>query len=305
MSRIVTFAEYGGPEVLEVSEVQPPDAGAGRARVRVRAAGVSPFDITFRRGGAASWKPAAFPQTLGSEIAGMVDQVGDDVTTWTVGDEVLGWVPFTGYADHAVVRADHLVAKPAAMPWAEAGVLTASGQTAATALADLAVTDGETLLVHAAAGGVGSYAVQLGVAYGATVVGTASERNHDYLRDLGAVPVAYGDGLADRVRAAAPGGVDAALDAAGTEEALRVSVELVADRERVGTLVDPDAAERLGVRALGTKRSAAKLAGLVALYEQGRLRVTVSRTYRLDQAAEAHRAMESGHVRGKVVLLPD
>ncbi|MQA79420.1 MAG: zinc-binding dehydrogenase [Streptosporangiales bacterium] len=305
MSRIVTFSAYGGPEVLETSEVEPPDAGAGRVRVHVRAAGVSPFDVTFRRGGAASWKPAVFPQTLGNEIAGMVDLVGDDVTAWTVGDEVLGWVPFTGYADHAVVRADHLVAKPAGMPWDEAGVLTASGQTAATALADLAVTEGETLLVHAAAGGVGSYAVQLGVAYGATVVGTASERNHDYLRELGVIPVTYGDGLADRVRAAAPEGVDAALDAAGTEEALRVSVELVADRDRVGTLVDPEAAKRLGVRALDTRRSTAKLAGLVELYEQGRLRVAVSRTYRLDQAAEAHRALETGHVRGKVVLLPD
>lgn len=305
MSRIVTFSAYGGPEVLEVSQVEPPDAAAGRVRVRVKAAGVSPFDITFRSGGAASWKPATFPQRLGSEIAGVVDQVGDDVTAWAVGDEVLGWVPFTGYAEHVVVRADHLVVKPVDMPWAEAGVLTASGQTAATALADLAVTEGETLLVHAAAGGVGSYAVQLGVAYGATVVGTASERNHAYLRELGVMPVTYGDGLADRVRAAAPGGVDAALDAAGTEEALAVSVELVADRDRIGTLVDPDAAERLGVRALGTKRSAAKLAGLTALYEQGRLRVEVSRTYRLDQAAEAHQAMETGHVRGKVVLLPD
>src|SRR5262249_32748878 len=151
-----------------------------------------------------------------------------------VGDEVLGWVASSAYADHVLAGADDFVAKPEAMSWAEAGVLSASGQTAATVLADLGVGPGETLLVHAAAGGVGSYAVQLARARGATVIGTASPANHGYLRSLGAIPVAYGDGLVERVRAAVPQGVDAALVAASTMDALRASLELVADKQRIG-----------------------------------------------------------------------
>jgi NADPH:quinone reductase-like Zn-dependent oxidoreductase len=190
------------------------------------------------------------------------------------------------------------------MPWEEAGVLTASGQTAHTALGTLGVGHGDTVLIHAAAGGVGSFAVQIARAWGARVIGTASERNHDYLRSLGAVPVVYGPGLVDRVKAAAPEGVSAALDAAG-EEALRASVELVGDRSRIGTIVAFDRVEELGVRAIRSQRSKDRLAELVQLYEQGELKIHVSRTFSLSEAAEAHRIVESGHVRGKVVLRID
>lgn len=300
--KAVTFAAFGPPEVLRLVEVDDPVAGAGQVRVRVKAAGVQPFDARFRAGLFGSYVPARFPQTLGGEFAGVVDRVGDGVGGFAVGDEVLGYVWQAGYAERVVVGADAVVAKPAGMPWAEAGALSASGQTAHTALRELGVGAGETVLIHAAAGGVGSVAVQLGRAWSATVVGTASEGNHDYLRSLGAIPVAYGEGLGERVRAVAPRGVDAALDAHGGEEAIAASVALVAVRDRIGTLTARDAAARLGIRLIGTQRSAARLGELVGLWEEGKLRVHVRRTFPLARAADAHREIETGHGRGKVVL---
>lgn len=302
MSRAVVFEECGGPEVLELVEVEPREPGAGRVRVRVRAAGVQPFDVKFRAG-LVPWLQPKFPQRGGTEAAGVVDAIGPDVTELAQGDEVLGSVPLGGHADHVVAKAEQLVRKPADMPWEVAGALSASGQTASTVCEDLAVASGETLLVHAAAGGVGSITVQLARALGANVVGTASPRNHEYVRSLGAVPVEYGAGLVERVRAAAPQGVDAALDAAGTDEALRASVELVPDLGRVATIANDELADELGARMLSSRNSASRLTGLVELYQKGDLRVEIDRTFDLVDVAAAHRAVESGHVRGKVVLL--
>jgi enoyl reductase len=302
MSRAVVFARYGGPEVLEVLDVEAPAPGPGRVLVSVRAAGVQPFDALFRSGAAHQWAPATFPQRLGNEFAGVVEAVGEGVTGWRAGQPVLGWAMLSAYGEHVVVGADEIVAKPVAMPWAEAGVLSASGQTAAAALAALGVGKDDTVLVHAAAGGVGTFAVQIARARGATVVGTASPRNHGYLRELGAVPVAYGDGLVERVRAAVPAGVDAALDASGTVAALRASLQLVEDRGRIGTVAYQPAADELGVRRLSTERSAARLSQLTDLYTADKLRISIQREYPLDEAAEAHRAIETGHVRGKLVL---
>lgn len=303
--RAVVFSSYGPPDVLQVIDVDDPQAGAGQVRVRVKAAGVQPFDARFRGGLFGQYVPVHFPQTLGTEFAGVVDRVGEGVTGFSVGSEALGYVWQAAYAEHVVVGVDQIVVKPPAMPWEEAGVLSASGQTAHTALQELGVGTGDTVLIHAAAGGVGTFAVQLARAWGATVIGTASERNHDYLRSLGAIPVTYGEGLVDLVRAAAPQGVDAALDAHGGDEAAQVSVELVADRTRIGTLAAYNAAERLGIKLIGTQRSAARLAELVDLYAQGRLKVFIHRTFPLDQTAQAHREVETGHVRGKVVLMID
>ncbi|MFC6020175.1 NADP-dependent oxidoreductase [Plantactinospora solaniradicis] len=304
MSRTVVFDSYGAAEVLHVIDVDPPEPGPGQIRVEVRAAGVQPFDALFRRGAAQQWLPARFPQRLGNEFAGVVDAVGSGVATFTVGAEVLGWAMLTSYAEHVVVGAGDVVPKPAAMPWTEAGVVSASGQTAWSALRQLRIDGSDTLLVHAAAGGVGSFAVQLARARGAVVIGTASERNHGYLRTLGAIPVAYGDGLVDRVRAAAPDGVDVALDASGTVEALRASLDLVGSPERVGTVAFQPAAAELGIRRLSTERSAEQLRELTGLYAAGALRVTIDRAYPLAEAASAHRAIETGHARGKIVLVP-
>lgn len=305
MNKAVVFDEYGPPDVLHVADLEPPEVGANQVRVEIRAAGIQPFDAMFRRGDAASWLSANFPQQLGNEVAGTVREVGADVTAPAVGQDVLGWVGFRGYAEQAVVAANRLVGKPTDMPWTEAAVLSASGQTASTALEDLGVGAGDTLLVHAAAGGVGSFAVQIAAARGATVIGTASERNHEYLRALGATPVSYGTGLVDRVRAVAPDGVDAALDAVGTDEALQASSVLVADLDRCGSIAAADKAEQRGLRSLGTRRSQARLTELVELYRRGQLRIEVQRTFALAEAGKAHRELEAGHVRGKLVLVND
>jgi len=302
MAKIVVFTEYGEPEVLHVVEVDDPAPADGEVRIRVRSAGVQPFDAAYRRGTFAQHKPAPFPAQLGNEAAGTVDAVGAGVTGFVVGDEVIAFVDSNGYADTLVTPATHAVGKPATMPWPEAGVLSASGQTADTALDALAVSTGDRLLIHAAAGGVGSFAVQLAVARGATVIGTASERNHPYLAELGATPVTYGPGLADRVSALAPDGITAALDCVGGE-ANEVSVKLLGSAERAVTLVDWDAEQRLGVRRVGTERSAARLASLVAHYETGRLVVPVWKQFALADAPLAHREIETGHVRGKIALV--
>jgi enoyl reductase len=298
LANIVVFDEYGGPDVLHLAEAPDPQAGPGQLRIRVRAAGVQPFDCFTRRGDFAAYNPLTFPARLGNEAAGIVDQIGQGAAGFRAGDEVIAFMTMQGYADTVVVPAGQAVRKPAVMPWPEAGVLTASGQTAYTALDELGIAAGETLLIHAAAGGVGSFAVQLAVARGATVIGTAGERNHEYLRSLGAIPVSYGPGLLDRVREAAPAGIDAVLDAVGGE-ALDVSVKLT---DRVVTIADWANAARLGVRRIGTDRSAEKLRELTRLYEQGQLAVEVAATFPLERAADAHRQVEGGHVRGKVAL---
>jgi enoyl reductase len=295
-SEAVVFNSYGDAEVLHTIDVAVAEPGPSQVRVRVRAAGVQPFDALFRSGAAQQWLPARFPQQLGNEFAGEVDAVGPDVSAWSPGDAVLGWAMLASYAEHVIVRVDEIVAKPQAMPWVEAAVLSASGQTAATAIELLAVRDRDVLLVHAAAGGVGTFAVQIAAARGATVIGTASEPNHQFLRDLGAIPVSYGNGLAERVREIASPSV--ALDASGTVEALRASLDLVPDRSRIGTVAFQPAAAELGVRRLSTERSAARLAGLVELNP----RVVIQATYPLGEASRAHREIETGHVRGKLVL---
>ncbi len=302
MSRTVVFTSYGDPDVLSVIEERPIEPPAGQVRVQVKAAGVQPFDCLFRSGAAHQWMPASFPQRLGNEFAGVIDAVGPDVHAVAVGDDVLGWAMLDCYAEHVVVGTDQLARKPPAMAWVEAGVLSASGQAAAAAVAALGVGRDATVLIHAAAGGVGGFAVQLAVAAAATVVGTASDRNHEHLRSLGAIPVSYGDGLVERVRTAAPDGVDVALDASGTVAALHASLELVSDRSRIGTVAFQPVAEQLGVRRLSTDRSAARLRELTELYTAGKLRVVIQRAYPLEHAADAHRAVETGHVRGKVVL---
>jgi enoyl reductase len=302
VSMAVAFSSYGGPEVLEAIEVKIPPPAAGQIIVRVESAGVQPFDVRVRRGDLRRWVPVSFPQVLGNEFAGVIEEVGREAGAFEVGDEVIGFTTMRAYAEFAVAGVDGIVPKPPSMPWEEAGVLSAAGQTAHIALSELKVGEGDTVLVHAAAGGVGTFAVQLAREWGATVIGTASERNHDYLRHLGAYPVAYGPGLEERVRKLAPHGVDAALDAIGGE-AIPVSLELVGNKDRVGTIADHAGAAKYGVSTLGGVRTAGRLKELVDLYERGRLRVHIQNAHPLRNAPRAHREVESGHVRGKVVLV--
>lgn len=299
--RAAGFYSFGSPEMLELIEIETPQAGAGEVRIRVKAAGVQPVDCAVRNGFSPPGVIITFPHVTGGEFAGVIDQVGEGVTSFAVGAEVLGFrLQFT-YAEYVVVPVNQIVAKPDTMPWEVAGGLSGAAQTAHTAMEELRVGKGDTVLINGAAGGVGTVAVQVARARGATVIGTASEANQDYLRSLGAIPVIYGTGLIDRVRALAPNGVDAALDAAG-EEGLRVAAELVKDKDRVGTIVAFQLTDELGVRWIRSNRSASRLAELVQLYSEGKLRIHIRNTYPLSQAAAAHREVETGHGRGKVVL---
>lgn len=303
--KAVAFHSPGTPDVLQLMEFGTPVPGSGQVRVKVKAAGVQPVDCAIRgQGFSPPGVQIRYPQILGNEFAGIIDMVGDEVESFSVGNEVIGWSLLSCYAEYVVIPTSQLVRKPKNMPWEEAGVLTASGQTAYTALQELGVSKGDTVLIHAAAGGVGTFAVQLARAWGATVIGTASPRNHEYLRSLGVIPVTYGEGLVERVRELAPKGVDVALDAAG-EEALRASVELVHDKKRIGTIVAFDLSEELGTIPIRSKRSVSRLSELTQMYEQGLLRVVISQSFPLHQAADAHKAVETGHVRGKIVLTVD
>jgi NADPH:quinone reductase-like Zn-dependent oxidoreductase len=299
--RAAAFSAFGGPEVLRVMELPTPTAGAGQVRVRVRTAGVQPFDAAVRAGWVPPGVQGDLPRVPGNEFAGVVDQVGEGVTGVEAGTEVLGFSLLNSYAEYVVVGADEVTPKPAEVPWEVAGGLTSGVQTAEIALAEIRTGRGDTVLIHGAAGSVGTAAVQIARFSGAMVLGTAREENHDHLRALGAIPLAYGDGLADRVRAAAPGGVDAVLDGAGGV-ALDLSLDLVEDRQRIVTLVDHGRAADLGVRRVRGQRTAERLARYARLYAEGTFAFLVRRTYPLDQAADAHREIETGHGRGKIVL---
>ena len=315
MSRVVVATAYGGPEVLAVTDQPTAEPGPGEARIEVRASGLNPIDYKLYSGGRNA-DPARLPMRLGFEAAGVVTAVGPDAAgpagPVTVGDEVIAYRVSGGYAAELVVPARALVPKPAAIGWAEASGLMLTGATAWHALAETAIASGDTVLVHGASGGVGLMAIQLAIARGATVVGTASPARHDLLRDFGAVPVTYGDGLADRVRAAAPQGVDAALDLVGTDEAIDVSVELVADRRRIATIAAAGRGLALGIKVLGgapgadpgTEVRDAARPELARLAGQGTLRVLVTRTFPLEDAADAHRAIMAGHATGKMALIP-
>ena len=297
--RAAVFDRFGPPEVLRVVDLPDPEPGPGQVRVRVRAAGVQPFDVAARQG-AMPWIQVRFPQQVGQEYSGVVDAVGPEVSGFAAGDEVLGSTMLNGQASAVVVPAATVVRKPPELDFPTAAALVAAGQTATGALRELAVGPGDVLLVHAAAGSVGTVAVQVARLAGVEVIGTASPGNHAYLRELGAIPVAYGDGLVDAVRATGRTPT-VALDGAGAA-AIAASVALGVAPDRIGTIVDDKAAAEHGARVVRAPRDPARLAEVVALAAAGRLVMPV-RAYPLAEVAEAHAAVETGHGRGKVVLI--
>ncbi|MEU1434573.1 NADP-dependent oxidoreductase [Streptomyces sp. NPDC005775] len=300
----IVFEEFGGPEVLHPARVEDPHPGPGQVRVKVRAAAVNPMDYKIRRGWMEDVFPTSLPAIPGVEFAGVVDVTGEGVTDVAVGDEVLGWSATGSYAEYALADAALVAPKPAELGWPDAAALTIASNTAQRVLDELAVEAGETLLLHGAAGAVGSAAVQLAAARGATVIGTASPGNHDYLRVLGATPVEYGDGLVGRVRDLAPQGVDAVFDASG-RGALPDSIELRGGTtDRIVTIADPEAGTYGVAFSGGGSRSGKQLAEHARRAADGELRVPVARTFPLTEAARAQEMSEAGHVRGKVVLLP-
>ncbi len=300
--RAAAFSSYGPPDVLRLAELPAPHAGSGEVRIRVKAAGVMPFDCRARNGEFPPALTGDFPVIPGNEFAGIVDQAGPDVTGLAVGDPVLGFSTLRSYAEYQVVSADQVVRKPDDMPWEIAAAFSGAGQGAHMGLEQMRVQPGDTVLINGAAGGLGTASVQLARERGAsTVIGTASEANHEYLRSLGAVPVAYGDGVVDRIRAVAPDGVDASLCA--HPEQIRTSVAVTKDIDRVVTMVYSEEAKAQGLRDWTGVRSRDRLVELVELYTRGALRVHLRRTYPLDQAAEAQRDVGSGHGAGKVAIV--
>jgi NADPH:quinone reductase-like Zn-dependent oxidoreductase len=301
--KAVQFTEYGGPEVLRVAEVPEPHAGAGQIRVAVRAIGVNPWDWKVRSGAMQQFVPVRFPSIPGIEVAGVVDEIGDGVTGTSVGDEVFGFAATGGYAGYAVLDHDQFAHKPAALPWPEAAALPVAAETARRALDMLGVDAGQIVLINGAAGGVGVAASQLAKLRGASVIGTASEANHDYLRSLGVTPVSYGEGLVQRVREIAPNGVDRALDVAG-RGGLRDLIELTRGTDKVITIADPEA-QKYGVRFSSgrSKDPFPALEEAARLIEQDRFTLPVAETFPLERAADAHRISQEGHIRGKLVLV--
>ena len=304
--KAVRFDKYGGLDVLEVREVDDPLAGPEQVLVAIKAAGLNPGEVAIREGYLDARFPATFPSGEGTDLAGVVQAVGEGVSAFAAGNEVLGWTEErASHAQLVVVPADQLTAKPTAVPWEVAGSLFVVAFAADASVQAVAPQAGETVVVSAAAGGVGSVAVQLARATGATVIGLAGEHNHDWLRNHDVVPVTYGDGQAERIREASGGTVDAFIDTFGGGY-VDLAIELGVSPDRINTIADFEAVERLGVHGQGTHAiaNAERLAELAGMVADGSLEIPIARTFPLEQVRDAYRELEQRHTHGKIVLLP-
>jgi len=305
MPKAVRFENYGGIDVLEIEDVPRPVPGEGQVLVQVKAAGINPGEAKIRDGLLDAMWPATFPSGQGSDLAGIVAETGAGVTDVSAGDEVIGWTDNrASQAEYAVVEEQHLTAKPAGVPWEAAGALFVAGATAYAAVRAVSLTQGDTLVVSGAAGGVGVLTVQLARRAGATVIGLASETHHSWLAGHGVIPVTYGDGVADRIRQAA-GRVDAFVDTFGAGY-VELALELGVEPSRIDTIANFEAVEKFGVKAEGNAAgaSASVLAELAGLIAAGQLEVPIAATFPLDRVQDAYRELADGHTLGKIVLLP-
>ncbi|MGO2745287.1 quinone oxidoreductase family protein [Microbacterium sp.] len=314
MARAIVYTEFGSPDVLHLMEIPDPVAGPGEVVVRIEAAGVNPLDAK-RRSGKRPSAPITEPRRVGFDGAGVIDSLGQGVTGFAVGDRVAVGDTVGTYATHLAVAVEDLNELPDAVTAAEAAALPIPVGTAYQCVRSLEVGEDDILLVHAGSGSVGQAAIQFAIAQGAKVVATGSPARHEQLRELGAIPVAYGEGLADRVRAAVDGEVTVALDCAGTDEAIETSLELVADHNRIATIVrGPDAAS-FGIRAFSggspeplTDQELAWRAEAVAvaidLIARGDFQVELGAELPLSEAAQAHRLIEAHQAQGKITLVP-
>ena len=314
MARAIVYTEIGSPAVLHLIEIPDPVAARGEVVVRIEAAGANPIDAKLR-GGKRPSPPITEPRPVGFDGAGVVEVLGEGVDDFAVGDRVAIRDGHGTYASALAISTEKLAKLPDSVTTAEGAGIGIPAGTAYQALRSLEVTDGDVLLVHGGSGAVGQAAVQFAVAWGATVIATASSARHDQLRELGALPVAYGDGLLDRVREAAPSAVTVVLDCAGTDEAIETSLALVADRDRIATIVrGPDAAS-FGIRAFSggspvplTDQELAwraeALPETIALLDTGDFTIELGPQLPLAEAARAHELMESGAASGKIILVP-
>lgn len=306
MPQAVRFDGYGDIDVLEVRDVPRPQPKADEVLVRVRAAGINPGENAIRLGALHERWPATFPSGQGSDLAGVVAEIGSAVRTWSVGDEVIGWVDTrTSHAELVAVPAAHLVSRDSAVPWEVGGALFVAGTTAHANVRAVGAGPGDTIVVAGAAGGVGSLTVQLLRRAGATVIGLAGPANHAWLRDHGVVPVTYGDGVLDRIRAAAPEGVDAFVDNFG-DGYIDLALELGVAEDRINTIIDFAGAARTGVKNEGMAGSANAevLAELAKLVAAGDLDVPIAASYPLAEVRAAYRDLMRRRARGKIVLIP-
>ncbi|MEJ0050120.1 MAG: NADP-dependent oxidoreductase [Methylovirgula sp.] len=306
MPRAVRFDKYGGVDVLHVVEVDRPAPGPDQVLVRVKAAGINPGEASIREGAFAERWPATFPSGQGSDLAGVVEEVGSAVKNVAVGDEIIGFTNNrASQAELVVVDADHIVPRPAHVSWEQAGALFVAGTTAYAAVRAVSLKTGDTVVVSGAAGGVGSIAVQLARIAGAKVLGLAGTENHAWLRDHGVIPVAYGDGVAERIRAAAGKKVDAFIDTFGGGY-VELALQLGVAPDRIDTIIDFAAAAKYGVKtdANSAAAHAQVLAELAGLIDAGRLEIPIAKAYPLDEVREAYRDLARRHTRGKIVLVP-
>jgi len=306
MSKAVRYNEFGGIDVLDVVEVDQPVPGPGEVLVQVKAAGINPGEAAIRTGAFNEVWPSTFPSGQGSDLAGVVSEVGEGVSEVAVGDEVIGWTDDrASQAEYVVVPVTQLTPKPAAVTWEQAGSLFVAGTTAYAAVRAVALSKGDTVVVSGAAGGVGSLVVQLAVAAGAKVIGIAGPSNSDWLAAHGVTPVAYGEGLAARVKEAAGGTVDAFIDTFGADY-VELALELGVDKERINTIINFGAVAKFGVKAEGNSAAASAdvLAELASRIAAGELEIVVARKYPLAQVRDAYRELEQRHTRGKIVLIP-
>ena len=301
------FDQYGDIDVLDIVEVERPVPGPGEALIAVKAAGINPGEASIRKGAMHERWPATFPSGEGSDLAGVVEDVGPGVDAFSAGDEVIGWTDQrASHAELVVVPVGHLTSKPADVSWEAAGALFVAGVTAYAAVHAVDVSADDTVVVSGAAGGVGSLAVQLAVLAGARVIGLASSGHHEWLRDHGVTPVEYGEGVVARIREAAGGPVDAFVDTFGDGYVQLAIEELGVMPERVDTIIDWGAAEHYGAKVDGSAVGARPevLAELVDLIDRGKLEVPIAEVFPLDQVRDAFRELERRHTRGKIVLVP-
>jgi NADPH:quinone reductase len=306
MPKAVRFDRYGDREVLYIADVEVPAPGAGEAVVAVRAAGINPGEASIRKGLLKERFPATFPSGEGTDLAGVVHAVGDGVTDLAVGDEVIGWCwTRASHAELVIVPAEQLLPKPAGLSWEVAGSLSVAATTAWAAVEAVEPKSGDTVVVSAAAGGVGGVAAQLAHLRGASVIGIASASNHEWLSARGISPVAYGDDLERRVRELAPDGVDAFIDTFGPEY-LDLAVALGLAPERIETVISFERAGQIGAKTAGSidGTNIEALTKLAELCASAELEIPIAATYPLDQVKDAFAELEEGHTRGKIVLIP-
>ncbi|MFC7258432.1 NADP-dependent oxidoreductase [Streptomyces lutosisoli] len=302
MPKAYVFTRYGGPETEALAELDRPGPGPGQLLVAVRAAGVNPVDwkqrTGYRRPGG---DERELPAVFGNEVAGVVEEVGADVTGFTAGDEVFGSPVAGGYAEYALLPVAVSAHKPAELSFTDAAALPVAGATAYDGIRQLGLPSGATVLITGAGGGVGVAATQIARAFGLRVVGVASDGKKDFVESLGAVHVPSGPGLEERVRGAAPDGVDGVFDLVGGE-VLEAAATLLTDRTKLITGADRETVARLGGVPVARARTAAVLDEVAKLVVDGELRPFVTRTFPLDRAGEALRTVEDGHTRGKIVI---